>query len=56
MELMTPPIRVKAGPQRVSTAFIQRLDGPIDDLIAPIENTAGDVDVTYGHDGALPHA
>ena len=40
MELRTPPIHIKAGPQRISAAFIQRLDGPVDDLLAPIENTA----------------
>ena len=35
----TPPIHIKAGPQRVTAAFVQRLDGPVDDLLAPIENT-----------------
>src|SRR4051812_9589973 len=54
MELKTPVIHIKAGPQRVSAAFVQRMDGPIDDLIAPIENTAADVDVSYGAT-ALPH-
>ena len=53
MELRTPPIHIKAGPQRISAAFVQRLDGPVDDLLAPIENTA------EGGDGygtiTLPH-
>ena len=40
MELRTPPIHISAGPQRISAAFLQRLDGPVDDLLAPIENTA----------------
>ena len=40
MEVRTPPIHIKAGPQRISAAFIQRLEGPADDLIAPVENTA----------------
>jgi hypothetical protein len=53
MEVRTPPIHIKAGPQRISAAFIQRLEGPADDLIAPVENTA------EGGDGygtiTLPH-
>jgi hypothetical protein len=53
MELRTPPIHIKAGPQRVTAAFIQRLDGPVDDLIAPIANTAEGGD-GYGST-TLPH-
>jgi hypothetical protein len=41
-ELKTPRIFVKAGPQRVSAAFLQRLSGVTDDLLAPIESTVGD--------------
>jgi hypothetical protein len=40
MEVRTEPIHIKAGPQRISAAFIQRLEGPADDLIAPVQNTA----------------
>jgi hypothetical protein len=54
LELKTPPIHIKAGPQRVSVAFIQRIDGPVDDLIAPLENTLADVNISYGVT-ALPH-
>jgi hypothetical protein len=54
LELKTPSIHIKAGPQRVSVAFIQRLDGPVDDLIAPLENTLADVNISYGVT-ALPH-
>jgi hypothetical protein len=54
LELKTPPIHITAGPQRVSVAFIQRLDGPVDDLIAPLENTLADVNISYGVT-ALPH-
>jgi hypothetical protein len=54
LELRTPPIHIKAGPQRLSVAFIQRLDGPVDDLIAPLENTLADVNISYGIT-ALPH-
>src|SRR5262245_59272155 len=54
LELKTPPLHIKAGPQRVSVAFIQRIDGPVDDLIAPLENTLADVNISYGVT-ALPH-
>ena len=54
LEMKTPPIHIKAGPQRVSVAFVQRLDGPVDDLIAPLENTLADVNISYGVT-ALPH-
>jgi Protein of unknown function (DUF1592)/Protein of unknown function (DUF1588)/Protein of unknown function (DUF1587)/Protein of unknown function (DUF1585)/Protein of unknown function (DUF1595)/Planctomycete cytochrome C len=54
LELRTPPIHIKAGPQRLAAAFIQRLDGPVDDLIAPLENTLADVSITFGVT-ALPH-
>ena len=54
LELKTPPIHISAGPQRLTVAFIQRLDGPVDDLIAPLENTLADVDISFGVT-ALPH-
>jgi hypothetical protein len=54
--MQTPPIHVQAGPQRVSAAFIQMADGPVDDLIKPIEHTLADTNIgeTYGITG-LPH-
>src|SRR5437899_11829635 len=54
LELKTPAIHLSAGPQRISVAFIQRLDGPVDDVIAPLENTLADVNISYGVT-ALPH-
>jgi len=42
-DLKTARIFVKAGPQRVSAAFLQRFSGVVDDLVAPIENTLDDV-------------
>ncbi|MSO62320.1 MAG: DUF1592 domain-containing protein [Acidobacteria bacterium] len=54
LELQTPPVQVKAGPQRVTAAFIQRLDGPVDDLLMPLENTLADVSITFGIT-MLPH-
>ncbi|HXI29764.1 MAG TPA: DUF1587 domain-containing protein, partial [Vicinamibacterales bacterium] len=47
LEIKTPPIHINAGPQRISAAFIQRLDGPVDDLIAPLENTLADVNISF---------
>jgi len=54
LELTTPPVHVKAGPQRVTAAFVQRLDGPVDDLLMPLENTLADVSITFGIT-MLPH-
>jgi hypothetical protein len=42
LNLTTPRIHVKAGPQRVAAAFLQRFEGPVDDLIAPIDYTLSD--------------
>ncbi|HEX3644260.1 MAG TPA: DUF1592 domain-containing protein, partial [Vicinamibacterales bacterium] len=54
LELKTPPIHIGAGPQRISAAFIQRFDGPVDDLLVPLENTLADVNISFGVT-ALPH-
>jgi hypothetical protein len=56
LTLQTPPIHVTAGPQRISAAFIQMADGPVDDLVAPIEHTLADTNIgeTFGVT-ALPH-
>src|SRR5262245_31010055 len=54
LDIKTPPIHINAGPQRISAAFIQRLDGPVDDLLVPLENTLADVNITFGVT-ALPH-
>jgi mono/diheme cytochrome c family protein len=45
MNLTTPRIHVKAGPQRVTAAFIARSEGPVDDLVAPIDYTLADTEV-----------
>ena len=54
--LKTPPIHVTAGPQRVAAAFMQRFEGPVNDLIAPIDHTLADtqIGVAYGVT-TLPH-
>jgi hypothetical protein len=51
------PIFVKAGPQRVTAAFVRQFDGPVEDLFAPHEWSI--VDTEIGDKGygitALPH-
>ena len=54
LELTTPPVYIKAGPQRITAAFVQKLDGPVDDLLMPLENTLADVSITWGVT-MLPH-
>ena len=54
--LKTPPVHVKAGPQRVSAAFLQRFEGPVDDLIAPIDHTLADTEIGIAFGiTTLPH-
>ncbi len=56
LTIATPPIDVKAGPQRVSAAFIQRSNGPIDDLVKPIEFTLADTNIGSAQGvTSLPH-
>ncbi len=56
MNLVTPKVYVKAGPQRVAAAFISRFDAPVDDLLAPIEHTMADSQIGSGFGvTALPH-
>ena len=45
MNLFTKPIYVKSGPHRVAAAFINRFDGPVDDLVMPIEHTLADTNI-----------
>ncbi len=56
LNLTTPRIHVKAGPQHIAAAFIQKFDGVVDDLVAPIDYTLSDTE--YGNDvgiTSLPH-
>ncbi len=57
VNMTTEPIRVQAGPQRVTAAFVKRAEGPVDDLLSPHEWSL--VDRQIGMDGygvtALPH-
>jgi hypothetical protein len=36
VNLHTDPIKITAGPHRVSGAFIRRMEGPVQDLISPL--------------------
>jgi hypothetical protein len=56
LTLKTPPMHVAAGPQHIAAAFIQRFEGPVNDLLAPIDHTLADtqIGVAYGIT-TLPH-
>ena len=41
-DLRTPPIRIQAGPQNISAAFIKKSDGPVDDFIQRPERSLAD--------------
>jgi hypothetical protein len=45
LTMQTPTVHVKAGQHRVSAAFVQRFEGPADDLIMPIEHTLADTNI-----------
>ncbi len=42
-DMQTPPVHIKAGPQRVSAAFLTRAEGPVEDVVSPIEYTLVDL-------------
>ncbi len=50
----TVRIHVKAGPHKLSAAFIRKFEAPIDDLLVPAENTLADVSMSFGVT-LLPH-
>ena len=56
VNLRTGPIHVRAGPQRVSAAFIQRFEGPLQDLLSPHDWSLASTSIadTYGFQ-SLPH-
>jgi hypothetical protein len=56
LNLLTPRIHIKAGPQHIAAAFIQKFDGVVDDLVSPIDYTLADTE--YGDNAGitvLPH-
>jgi uncharacterized protein DUF1592/uncharacterized protein DUF1588/uncharacterized protein DUF1587/uncharacterized protein DUF1585/uncharacterized protein DUF1595 len=56
LALKTPSVHVTAGAHRVTAAFIQRFEGPVNDLIAPVDQTLADtqIGVAFGVT-TLPH-
>jgi hypothetical protein len=55
-DLRTPPIKIKAGPQRVAAAFIQKFDGPLEDDVMPIELSLADLNnAAFPGVTSLPH-
>ncbi len=56
LALKTAAIQVASGAHRLTAAFVQRFDGPVNDLIAPIDHTLADtqIGVAYGIT-TLPH-
>ena len=45
LSLKTPPMAIKAGAHRVTAAFLQRFEGPVNDLVAPIDHTLADTQI-----------
>lgn len=50
MLIETRPIHVRAGPQRLTAAFIRTFEGPVDDLLTPVDYTLADTQIgdAYG--------
>jgi hypothetical protein len=55
-DLRTPPIKIKAGPQTITVAFLQKAEGPVEDFVQPFDHSLGDLFLgrTQGLT-ALPH-
>ncbi len=45
LAIRTDPVHVKAGARRVTAAFLERFEGPVNDLIAPIDHTLADTEI-----------
>jgi mono/diheme cytochrome c family protein len=45
LAVKTAPVHVTAGAHRVTAAFLQRFEGPVNDLVAPIEHTLADTEI-----------
>jgi hypothetical protein len=56
LTLDTPAIAITAGPHRVAAAFVPRSIGPVDDLLAPIDQTLIDTRIGTGYGVTMaPH-
>ena len=54
--MQTDPILVKAGPHRLSAAFINQTEGPVEDLLQQIHHTLADTQIgTYYAVTTVPH-
>src|SRR5271165_1176590 len=54
--IKTPPIKVRAGPQRISASFPQKFDGPLEDEYRMVEQSLVDVSAgTVPGMTTLPH-
>jgi hypothetical protein len=55
-EMKTQPIPLKAGPQVVAAAFLEKGDGPVEDAVEPVEETLVDLNLAaYPGVTVLPH-
>jgi mono/diheme cytochrome c family protein len=45
LSMRTPPVHVRAGPQRVTAAFLLRAESPVLDIISPIDHTLADTQI-----------
>jgi mono/diheme cytochrome c family protein len=56
LTLETPPVQIKAGPHRIAAAFVPRSIGPVDDLLAPIDQSLIDTRIGTGYGVTMaPH-
>ncbi|MDE2796380.1 MAG: DUF1592 domain-containing protein [Gemmatimonadota bacterium] len=49
VEVVTDPIRVTAGPHRISAAFLKVAEGPVEDLTSPHEWSLADKKIGYSY-------
>jgi mono/diheme cytochrome c family protein len=56
LNLATEPIRITAGPHRIAAAFLKRFEGPVQDLISPLDWSIASTSIAdaYGFT-TLPH-
>ena len=56
MDIRTSPIPVRAGPHRVTAAFVRRFEGPVNDVITPIGHSIADTQIGLQHGVTIvPH-
>ena len=56
MELKSNPVPVRAGPQRITAAFVRTFDGPVNDIIAPVGHSIADTQIgSQGGITIIPH-